>query len=283
MQTQEQIQLLPLESIQAARQVREQFDETSLQGLAASLESGRLQQPIRVRKTGNGYIIIDGERRSRAARMAGWKTIPAIIEQAELSESDILEQQLVANCQREDLTPLEKARGIQRLLEVTRENNSQVSQKLGVSQATVSRLLTLLTLPLQIQDQIETGEIPASAGYELAKVSNPTEQSALASQLASQELTRDGIAARQRQQRAQAASSEQSISVLNRAVALLGRGESVSVTGSQLDLQRFIELLEAALHRAKKGRQRGISLQTHLKVLRDEAKSLTLITGLEGV
>lgn len=273
MQIVEQIESLSLSSIQTARQVREQFDPEELQGLAATLEVGTLQQPIRVRKGERGYLIVDGERRFRAARMAGWTTIPAIVETQELTEGEILEKQLVANCARSDLPPLEKARGMQRLIETTGWTAAQVSQKLGMSPATVSRLLSLMTLPLEIQDRIEGGEIPASAGYELAKVSDPEEQARLASQVSAAELTRDGIARQQRRACRASCRTEAPSAPLNRGVALLGNGRSVSVTGPDLDFDRYTELLEQILSRSRKGRQQGLSLQTFLKVLREEAKS----------
>ncbi|MCA9092028.1 MAG: ParB/RepB/Spo0J family partition protein [Planctomycetaceae bacterium] len=273
MQVVEQIQSLPLSSIQTTRQVREQFDLEELQGMAATLEVGTLQQPIRVQQTAEGYKIIDGERRYRAARMAGWTTIPAIVEREELSEGEILEKQLVANCVRSDLTSLEKARGMQRLIETTGWTPSQVCQRLGMSAATLSRLLSLLILPLEIQDRIEGGEIPSSTGYELARISDPEAQAQLASQVAATKLTRDDVVRKQRRACRTVAGREARATPLSRAVALLGNGSSVSVSGADLDFDRFIEMLEQILSRSRKGRQQGISLSTFLKVLRDEVQA----------
>lgn len=267
----EQIQEIPLKSLRTSRQVREQFDEDSLRGLAASLEVGSLQQPIRVRQTAQGYVIVDGERRSRAAKLAGWTSIPAIVESKTLSEAEILQKQIIANVQRADLTPLEKARGMQRLKETTGWTATQVSEHLGLSNATVSRLLKLLTLPAEIQTQIEAGAIPSSAGYELSCVTDSRQQAEMAAKIANGQLSRDDLQAERKANREPKQSTATGPKP-QRVTAQLGTDRAVSVTAIDLTLEHFIGLLEELVNKARKVRSRGIELPTFIRILNDEAK-----------
>jgi ParB family chromosome partitioning protein len=177
---QERMIRLAVEKISAAKQVREQFDEESIAGLAATLKAQGQLQPVRVRKVGDKYILVDGERRYRAAKLAGLAELDVIVEEQELTPAETTERSLVANCQREDLKPLEKARGIDSLMTETGWNASEVAQRLGMSNATVSRLLTLLTLSEEIQEQVASGKIAPSAAAELAKVKDADRRSDLA-------------------------------------------------------------------------------------------------------
>ncbi|MGE4003400.1 MAG: ParB/RepB/Spo0J family partition protein, partial [Planctomycetaceae bacterium] len=107
----EQIQYLPIDKIKAEPQVRETFSEETIRGLAESMKELDQLQPIRVRKNGDWFVIVDGARRYYAAKLiAGRQRIAAIVEADGVGEAETLHKQLVANCQREDLSPLEKAR-----------------------------------------------------------------------------------------------------------------------------------------------------------------------------
>ncbi len=108
----EQIQHLPLELVIAQPQVRKTFDQESQEGIVASLKEVGQLQPVRVRPEGKQFVIVDGERRYRAIRMLAWPTIAAIVEANNLNAGEILQKQLISNCQREDLTALEKAMAI---------------------------------------------------------------------------------------------------------------------------------------------------------------------------
>ena len=147
---QEQIQYLPLDQVECYPQVREQFDQAALEGLANSIKADGQLQPIRVRRKGSKFGVVDGERRTRAMRLAGLTTIAAIIEEKELGDGEVIKRQLILNLQREDLTPVERARGIQSLIEATGWTATQAASKLGLSNATVSKSLSLLSLPAAI-------------------------------------------------------------------------------------------------------------------------------------
>lgn len=265
---QEQIQDLLLDRIQTARQVREHFDEEATQGLAASLQEVGQLQPIRVRKVGDKFVIVDGERRYRAARKAGLKSLAVIIEDKDLNEGEVIQRQLIANCQREDLSPMEKARALKRLMGATSWNASQTAQKLGLSNATASRLLSLLSLPEHLQRKVERKELAMSAAYKLASVSDANRQAELSEQLANGQLTRDGLTGTLRAERQQASTAPTPA----RATAVLAPGRSITVTSDDLDLERFIQLIEDLLSRARKVRPQGVQLSTFIKMLRDQAK-----------
>ncbi len=128
-----------------------------------------------------------------AARHAGFEAIPAIVVADDLNEAQILQQQWIANCHRQELTPMEKVRAISRLMQLTGWSASETAKRLSMSGANVSRLLALLSLPEPIQIQVEDGVIPASAAAELARVDDPAKQAELAQRIAGGQLTRDGL------------------------------------------------------------------------------------------
>src|SRR6478609_6889868 len=137
---------LGIEAIQRdQRQPRRVFDETKLQELADSIKAQGLIQPVLVRKDGAGYRLIAGERRWRAAQLAGLKDIPAIIREA--SDAEAFEVALVENLQRADLNPIEEAEGYKRLIEEYGLTQEQVSLRVGKDRTSVTNALRLLGLP----------------------------------------------------------------------------------------------------------------------------------------
>ncbi len=264
----EHIQSIPLDQIQTASQVRTHFDEQAIQGLALSLKEVGQLQPIRVRRVGDQYIIVDGERRYRAATPAGFSAINAIVEGKELGEGELLQRQMIANCQREDLSPLEKARALKQLMTVTGWNAKQVAGGLGMSRAMVSRLLSLLHLPEELQQKVEQGDIPVSAAYELTQVADPRIQESLATALAEGRLNRDGISHARKRGNEAAVNKPASTS---RVTALLGEGRSFTMTAPGLDLESFIGSLEELLAKARRVRPQGMSLRTFITMLKDQA------------
>ncbi|QPM67796.1 ParB/RepB/Spo0J family partition protein [Atribacter laminatus] len=138
-------------------QPRLQMNDEGLEELAESIRIHGVLQPIILRSDGTGYEIVAGERRWRAAQKAGLSTIPAIVE--EVNEQKRLEIALIENLQREDLNPLDLAKGIHRLMlnfELTQED---ISKRLGKKRPTIANLLRLLDLPQEIQKLIENNNI----------------------------------------------------------------------------------------------------------------------------
>lgn len=147
-------------------QPRTRMDEASLNDLAESIRAQGIMQPILVRPimTG-GYEIIAGERRWRAAQIAGLEQIPAIVR--EVPDESALALSLIENIQREDLNPLEAALGIQRLIEEFGMTHQTAGQALGYSRSAISNLLRLLNLAVSVQDLIMQGKIDMGHGRAL--------------------------------------------------------------------------------------------------------------------
>lgn len=148
-----------IDEIQAnSRQPREHFDEEALADLAASIREHGVLQPliVRARKEG-GYELIAGERRLRAARLAGLTTVPAILREA--TDPVSLELALVENLQREDISPMELARAYRRLMDEFGLSQERVAEKVGKSRPAVANALRLLRLPEPIQEGLHAGAI----------------------------------------------------------------------------------------------------------------------------
>ncbi|MFM8267143.1 MAG: ParB/RepB/Spo0J family partition protein [Ilumatobacteraceae bacterium] len=151
-------------------QPRVHFDEESLAELAASIEELGVLQPVLVRMTGDqAFELIAGERRWRAARRAGLTTIPAIVRLTDDRAS--MEQALVENLHRQDLTPLEEAAAYQQLIEDFELTHEQVAERVGKSRSAVTNTLRLLSLPPTIQHLLADGRL--SAGHARALLSTP--------------------------------------------------------------------------------------------------------------
>ncbi|MBP0989741.1 MAG: ParB/RepB/Spo0J family partition protein [Oscillospiraceae bacterium] len=149
-------------------QPRKNFDQDALEELAESVRTHGLLQPIIVRPTANGrYIIVAGERRWRASRMAGLEELPVIIK--EMNEKEAAEIALVENLQREDLNPIEEARGYKNLIESFGLSQEQTAERVGKSRSAVANSLRLLTLPDDVVVHIEEGRV--SPGHARALLS----------------------------------------------------------------------------------------------------------------
>jgi ParB/RepB/Spo0J family partition protein len=258
---------IPLNLIDVQPQVRTQKDCEADTGLAQTIAASGVMVPVLVRRSGTRYIMVDGHRRCAASAAAGRRTIPAIVDDQEMSPASILECQLVTACQRQDLLPGDLARGIRALMKATGSDASRVAAQLGLSPASVSRSLALLRNP-ELLRRVDAGEVPASAAYELARIDDPAQQAEFAQRLATGELTRDGLS-RAIKARKRSASGEAS-KPLTRAVAVLEDSRSVVVSGAALTLESYIGCLVELLAKARKARQQPLSLGTFLKTLKDQ-------------
>lgn len=153
---------VPVDEVRAnPEQPRTRFDEESLGEMAASIKEVGVLQPVVVRPDDGGYLLVAGERRWRAAKLAGLATIPAVV-RGEVSDPTLVEA-LVENVQREDLTPLEEAHAYRQLLEEYGMTQEEVADRVGKSRPAVSNTLRLLQLPAEIQAMIDSGRL--SAGH----------------------------------------------------------------------------------------------------------------------
>jgi len=170
-----------------AYQPREHFDEEALAALAASIREIGVLQPVLVRPKGDGYELIAGERRWRAARRAGLTTLPALVRDAD--DASALEQALVENVHRSDLNPLEEAAAYQQLIEDFKLTHEEVATRVGRSRASVSNMLRLLQLPPSIQRALQEGQL--SMGHARALLGSPDRgfQERLAQQIVAEGLS----------------------------------------------------------------------------------------------
>lgn len=178
-------------------QPREEFDEDALRRLSESLRTRGQLQPIRVRwDQGRGvYVILVGERRWRAAKLAGMIELSCTIDEGELSAEERLEVQLVENALREDLRPVEQAKAYRALMKVKGWSGNQLSKELHIGQASVVRALSLLDLPSAVQARVEQGELAPSSAAEIAQLPDHKTQAAVAEAVVAGGLKRDEVTA----------------------------------------------------------------------------------------
>lgn len=193
------VQYLPVVKLTCKPQVRERFDGESLAGLGQTIKETGILEPLLVRRDGSEFVVLEGERRLRAAKMAKLTHVPVIVDDRELTEGEVVYRQLVVNCSRDGLEPLEKARAIRRLIEITKWPASQVAVKLGMSPGTVSKLLALLTLPETVQQRVSDGALGLTAAYALSQAPDAETQDEIANEAASERLTRDAVVKRTRE------------------------------------------------------------------------------------
>lgn len=267
------IEQLPVDQVHAdPNQPRRDFDQDAHLALTQSIRSRGVLQPIRVRKEQGKFIVVFGERRLRAAKEAGRSTIPAIVDEEDRNDAVILTDQLIENVQRDDLGPLEKAEGIKRLMQLGRHNAGDAGALLGMSAATVSRHLKLLSLPAEILQLLKDRKVSLSAAYALTQIVDPQQQAELAGALANGQFTRDGLCGEVRS-RKRAKENGHTENAVARAALTFSDGRSVSVTGNHLTLDRFIGTLEELLAKARKARTQGIELRTFVRVANEQAKA----------
>ena len=179
---------IPVDRIQRdAGQPRRVFDDQKLRDLSDSIRAQGVIQPILVRKEGDGYRIIAGERRWRAVQLAGIPEIPALVREA--SEAEAFELALVENLQRADLNPIEEAEGYHRLVEEFKLTQEQVSQRVGKERSTVANALRLIGLPDAVKALVAEGAISMGHARALLGVTRIPEMLALAERIAQQKLS----------------------------------------------------------------------------------------------
>jgi ParB family transcriptional regulator, chromosome partitioning protein len=168
--------VIPIESIGSdPDQPRREMDEEALERLASSLKARGQLQPIRVRwdEPRGQYVIVCGERRWRAAMLAGLVSLTAIVEDRPLSPVDLIVIQMIENCVREDLPPLDQARAMRSLIDRGGWTQERLATEIGVSPSTVCKSLALLELPAIVRDLVVAGELSASVARELARIADP--------------------------------------------------------------------------------------------------------------
>ena len=168
-------------------QPREDFDAQSIEELAQSIKEKGVIQPLLVRRKGDYYELIAGERRLRAANILNLKELPIIIKNVE--DKDSLEMALIENIQRQELNPIEEARAFQYLIEKFEVTQEKISEVLGKARVTITNILRLLKLPQEIQEEIKKGRISFAHGRALLEITDENLQRKLTQEIISKELS----------------------------------------------------------------------------------------------
>jgi ParB family transcriptional regulator, chromosome partitioning protein len=174
-------------------QPREEFEPGALARLAESLRTKGQLQPIRVWwNEGQGaYVIIMGERRWRAAMLAGISSLSCVVVDKPATPSELLSLQVIENCLREDLSELEQARAFRTLMDSNGWSTHQLAKELGIAQPNVVRAVSLLKLSAPVQDMVEAGELSASAAYAVSGIGDAEQQAKVVERIVSEGLSRD--------------------------------------------------------------------------------------------
>lgn len=207
-------------------QPRHTFDEAKIEELAASIRNQGIIQPLVVRPQGDGFELIAGERRWRAAMRAGLSRVPVVIRNA--SDHEALQLAMVENLQREDLNPIEEAGGYRRLQDEFHWSQEEMAEKVGKSRPAIANSLRLLTLPSEVQQEITAGRLPA--GQARALLGLHTEPLIIS---ASREVTAKGLSTRE---------TEKMVRYL-----LMGRKRRRNLPLLDPDLKSIVENLQRSL------------------------------------
>jgi ParB family chromosome partitioning protein len=178
-----------------ATATRAMFEPDALAALARSLTTHGQIEPIVVRRGAQRgrYAIVTGERRWRAALMAGRPTVTALVLDEQPSESRLIELRLLENSLREDLAPLDQARAFRAVMDKNGWTAGRLAEVLGIGRCRVYRALSLLDLPVEVQEQVKRGALAASVAHEISKFPDPAGQLDLAGRVVSGSLTRADI------------------------------------------------------------------------------------------
>jgi ParB family chromosome partitioning protein len=179
---------IPVEAVAPnPRQPRTTFEDEALEALALSIREVGVLQPIVVRKVGNGFELIAGERRLRAAKLAGLATVPAVIRDSDDAES--LREALIENIHREDLNPIELAEAFRELLEELGLKQETLAERLGMSRSHIANTIRLLQLPTEVQQLLAEGRIQAGHGRALLSLGDAEAQRTLAVRIAAEDVS----------------------------------------------------------------------------------------------
>lgn len=272
------IDLVPIDSLVCRPQVRELtgFGDEELAGLAQSIREAGILEPLLVRREGDALVVLDGERRLRAARKAGLTEVLVVVEAKALSNGEVLHRQLVLDAQRVGLSPMERGAAIQKLMSETGWCAREVAVKLGLSPASISKLLTLTVLPAEVQAAVTSGAVGMSTAYELAKLADSAERQRLCQQAVNGSLTREDVIQRAKELETQRASPRRPVrkprAARERVSIPLGDGRSVSVSAPTLSVESLIAWFADLSERIRSAGADGRPLAEVIKVISSNGK-----------
>jgi ParB family transcriptional regulator, chromosome partitioning protein len=219
-----QVWTLPIERLQPnTQQPRQVFSQEAIKELAASIKEKGILQPIVARRLGDReFQIIAGERRWRAAQVAGLKEVPVILKK--VTEQDSLEYAIIENIQRENLNPIEEGEAYELLMTRYSLTQQQVADKLGKDRSTVANLIRLLTLPSELRDLVQKNELSAGHAKVLLGLDDPKDQLTIGKQIVSDKLSvraTEKLVAKTKTEKRQGAQPEKSALNINVSQRLL--------------------------------------------------------------
>jgi ParB family chromosome partitioning protein len=220
-------------------QPRKKFDEEKLQQLSDSIKEHGIVQPVIVKKEGQFYKLIAGERRWRAARLAGLKTIPAITK--DFSEKEIMEISLIENLQREDLNPIEEAEAYNKLISEFSMTQDEVAVRVGKSRPAVSNVLRLLNLDKRVREYVIDGVLTEGHARTLIAIQNNETQYDVA-----KKIIDDNLNVRQTEKLVK--------SILSKKKKVVRKVEPLFITGIQERLESTLGTKVTISHGRKKGK-----------------------------
>jgi ParB family chromosome partitioning protein len=246
---------VPLDAIQPnPLQPRKNIDSNGLKELEASIRASGIIQPIVVRRAGSGYQLVAGERRWRAAQLAGLARIPALVR--EVSDAGSLELALVENLLREDLNPIEQAEAYQRLILEFGWTQEQLAERIGRDRSSIANALRLLKLPPEIQDDLKSGTLTMGHARALLALGSPDAQLRLREEILanswSVRATEEGVQKRAIRPASRRRSAEltavedrlrQALMTRVRIVGTEHRGRIEVAYTSREDLDRLVDLI----------------------------------------
>lgn len=168
-------------------QPRKQFDDEELQSLGESIRNHGILQPLVVRQVGERFQLIAGERRLRAAQAVGMSAVPVTV--VDFNDQQVLEAALVENIQRADLNPIEKAQGFKEYLDRYHLTHEQLAARLGMARPSITNLVALLDLPIEVQAMVKRGELSQGHAKVLKGLSDPLRQLSLSKEIVARGLS----------------------------------------------------------------------------------------------
>ena len=249
----DEIRMIPVKSISTnPYQPRRDFCEDSLQELAESLRQHGLIQPITVRRRGAGYELVVGERRWRAAQLASFTEIAAVVK--DMKDEEVMEVAIIENLQREDLNPVEEALAFRQLQETQGYTQERLAERVGKSRPYIANALRLLSLPEDILSHVSRGTISAGHGRALLATPERARRPLLA------KILSEHYTVRQAEQFAQDAHAETSI--VSRETIKDGKREKGALSPEMKDVQsRLRERLQAKVHLHVRGKKGSIEIE----------------------
>ena len=247
------------------KQPRKRFDEEKIQELAKSIREKGILEPLLVRKLGEGYELIVGERRWRAAQKAGLREVPVLVRA--ISDSEALELALVENLQGEDLGILEEAEGYRQLIDQFHLTQEELAQRIGKDRTSVTNTLRLLRLPAEVKEKLADSTLSSGHGRAILAISNEEDQKAICRM-----VIRKGLSVRE---------TESLVKRWGKKKPTAGAGKDSDAFGRkdlEADLTRF---LSTRVQISKSGKRGKIEIEFYSV---DELQRIVdLITGEKGV